>query len=181
MFTTLGGTMAILAAAVVTAWFSLASQGAGGRSPYIGTLMAGELAMFLTAAAVVQAAAADGAAPGPAPAHLGVPVRARGGDVLPVHRAGDPGHRACARLVAVAVPAPGDRVPCPRRASSMYRGEHHPTDMLASLLFAALWVPAATLLIRPNSAAGAGPGQSTSSDSASMRAASSAAVAGRAA
>ena len=32
----------------------------------------------------------------------------------------------------------------------MYRGEHHPTDILASLLFAALWLTAATLLIKPN-------------------------------
>jgi undecaprenyl-diphosphatase len=33
----------------------------------------------------------------------------------------------------------------------MYRGEHHPTDILASVLFAALWLTAATLLIKPNS------------------------------
>jgi undecaprenyl-diphosphatase len=31
----------------------------------------------------------------------------------------------------------------------MYRGEHHPTDILASLLFAALWLTATTMLIRP--------------------------------
>ena len=34
--------------------------------------------------------------------------------------------------------------------SRMYRGEHHPTDILGSLLFAALWLTAATVLIRPN-------------------------------
>ena len=34
--------------------------------------------------------------------------------------------------------------------SRMYRGEHHPTDILASLLFAALWLTATTLLIKPN-------------------------------
>jgi undecaprenyl-diphosphatase len=33
----------------------------------------------------------------------------------------------------------------------MYRGEHHPTDVLGSLLFAALWLTAATVLVRPNS------------------------------
>jgi membrane-associated phospholipid phosphatase len=33
----------------------------------------------------------------------------------------------------------------------MYRGEHHPTDILASLLFAALWLTATTRLIQPNS------------------------------
>ena len=32
----------------------------------------------------------------------------------------------------------------------MYRGEHHPTDILASVLFAALWLTATTGLIKPN-------------------------------
>jgi membrane-associated phospholipid phosphatase len=32
----------------------------------------------------------------------------------------------------------------------MYRGEHHPTDILASLLFAALWLTATMMLIKPN-------------------------------
>ena len=34
----------------------------------------------------------------------------------------------------------------------MYRGEHHPTDILASLLFSALWLTATVLLIKPNGA-----------------------------
>jgi undecaprenyl-diphosphatase len=34
--------------------------------------------------------------------------------------------------------------------SRMYRGEHHPTDILASLLFAGLWLTATTMLIKPN-------------------------------
>ena len=34
--------------------------------------------------------------------------------------------------------------------SRLYRGEHHPTDILASLLFAALWLTATTVLIKPN-------------------------------
>jgi undecaprenyl-diphosphatase len=33
----------------------------------------------------------------------------------------------------------------------MYRGEHHPTDILASVLFAGLWLTAVTSLIKPNS------------------------------
>ena len=33
----------------------------------------------------------------------------------------------------------------------LYRGEHHPTDILASVLFAALWLTTATMLIKPNS------------------------------
>jgi undecaprenyl-diphosphatase len=32
----------------------------------------------------------------------------------------------------------------------LYRGEHHPTDILGSLLFAGLWLTAATMLIKPN-------------------------------
>jgi undecaprenyl-diphosphatase len=32
----------------------------------------------------------------------------------------------------------------------MYRGEHHPTDILGSLVFAALWLTAATMLIKPS-------------------------------
>jgi undecaprenyl-diphosphatase len=32
----------------------------------------------------------------------------------------------------------------------MYRGEHHPTDILASVLFAALWLTATTVLVKPN-------------------------------
>jgi hypothetical protein len=34
----------------------------------------------------------------------------------------------------------------------MYRGEHHPTDILASVLFSALWLTATALLIKPNGA-----------------------------
>src|SRR5258708_6704010 len=34
--------------------------------------------------------------------------------------------------------------------SRIYRGEHHPTDILGSLLFSALWLTATTLLIKPN-------------------------------
>jgi undecaprenyl-diphosphatase len=34
--------------------------------------------------------------------------------------------------------------------SRMYRGEHHPTDVLGSLIFTALWLTATTLLIKPN-------------------------------
>src|SRR5256885_4283392 len=46
---------------------------------------------------------------------------------------------------------PGIAIPCLFPLSRLYRGEHHPTDILGSLLFAALWLTAATLLIRPNS------------------------------
>jgi membrane-associated phospholipid phosphatase len=32
----------------------------------------------------------------------------------------------------------------------MYRGEHHPTDIVGSLIFAARWITATYLLIKPN-------------------------------
>jgi undecaprenyl-diphosphatase len=32
----------------------------------------------------------------------------------------------------------------------IYRGEHHATDILASVLFAALWLTATTMLVKPN-------------------------------
>jgi len=34
--------------------------------------------------------------------------------------------------------------------SRVYRGEHHPTDVLGSLVFSALWLIATGLLIGPN-------------------------------
>jgi membrane-associated phospholipid phosphatase len=34
--------------------------------------------------------------------------------------------------------------------SRIYCGEHHPTDVLASLLFSALWLTATSVLIKPN-------------------------------
>jgi undecaprenyl-diphosphatase len=43
--------------------------------------------------------------------------------------------------------------------SRMYRGEHHPTDILGSLLFAALWLTATTMLIKPNENAFDRPGR----------------------
>jgi membrane-associated phospholipid phosphatase len=36
--------------------------------------------------------------------------------------------------------------------SRLYRGEHHPTDILGSLIFAALWLTATCWLIKPNAA-----------------------------
>jgi undecaprenyl-diphosphatase len=38
----------------------------------------------------------------------------------------------------------------------MYRGEHHPTDIVGSMIFAALWLTATTLLIKPNAQPAAG-------------------------
>ena len=181
VFTTLGGTIAILAVAALTCLVFLGITRRWRPVAYVGTLMIGELAMFLAAAAVVKR-------PRPPVPHLD--------QHLPTS-AYPSGHEAatCCLYAGLAILVighsrgwwrwlfllPAVAFPVLVAASRMYRGEHHPTDVLASLLFAALWVPAATLLIRPDSAAGAGPGHRTSSDKASMLAARSAAVAGRAA
>jgi membrane-associated phospholipid phosphatase len=37
--------------------------------------------------------------------------------------------------------------------SRMYRGEHHPTDVLGSLVFSGLWLSATYLLIKPDETA----------------------------
>ena len=181
IFTTLGGTIAILAVAALSCLVFLGITRRWRPVAFVATLMLGELAMFLTAAAVVRRAR-------PAVSHLD--------HHLPTS-AYPSGHEAatCCLYAGLAILVighargwwrwlfllPAVAFPVLVAASRMYRGEHHPSDVLASVLFAALWVPAATLLIRPNSRAGAGPPHSTSSDRASMLAARSAAVAGRAA
>ena len=57
--------------------------------------------------------------------------------------------------------------------SRMYRGEHHPTDILGSLLFAALWLTAVTVLIKPRAPgaprAGRRAGQPGSGEPAELR------------
>jgi undecaprenyl-diphosphatase len=34
--------------------------------------------------------------------------------------------------------------------SRMYRGEHHPTDILGSILFSVLWLTAVSVLVKPS-------------------------------
>jgi undecaprenyl-diphosphatase len=180
IFTTLGGTLAISAVVALTCLVFLGITRRWRPVIYLAALMLGELAMFVTAADVVNR-------PRPPVTHLD--------NRLPTS-AYPSGHVAatCCVYIGLAILVighargwwrwllllPAVALPILVAASRMYRGEHHPTDVLASVLFAALWVPAATLLVRPDSAV-RGPDQSTSSDSASMLAARSAAVAGRAA
>jgi undecaprenyl-diphosphatase len=116
---------------------------------YIVTLMAGELALFLTAAAIVHR-------PRPAVPHLD--------HRLPTS-AYPSGHEAatCCLYIGLAVlvigsargwwrwlfMAPAIAFPVLVALSRMYRGEHHPTDIAASLVFAALWIPVVAQLIKP--------------------------------
>ena len=108
VFSTLGATQAILIVALTTCVVFLAVTRHWRPVLFIATVMAGELAAFLIAAAVVKRTRRS-SAPRPRPADLGLPVRARGGHLLPLCRGGDSGHRPRPRLVAVAVPHPGDR------------------------------------------------------------------------
>jgi len=149
VFTTLGATQAILVVSLATCVVFLALTRRWRPVIYLATVMFGELAAFLTAAAVVKR-------PRPGVSHLD--------QHLPTS-AYPSGHEAatCCLYVALAILVighvrgwwrwlfliPAIAMPVLVAVSRMYRGEHHPTDILGSLLFAALWLTAVTLLIRP--------------------------------
>ena len=151
VFSTLGATQAILLVALTTCVVFLAVTRHWRPVIFIATVMAGELAAFLTAAAVVKRIRPD---------------VSRLDHALPTS-AYPSGHEAatCCLYVAVAILVIGHArgwwrwlflvpaivMPVAVAISRMYRGEHHPTDILGSLLFSALWLTAAYLLIRPNS------------------------------
>jgi undecaprenyl-diphosphatase len=146
----LGGTWAILIVSLAACVVFLAVTRHWRPVIYLATLMAGELAAFLAAAAVVRR-------PRPDVTHLD--------HHLPTS-AYPSGHVAatCCLYGAVAILVighargwwrwlfliPAVAMPVLVAIARMYRGEHHPTDILGSLLFSALWLTAATLLIRPN-------------------------------
>jgi len=150
IFTTLGATQAILIVSLVTCVVFLAVTRRWRPVVFIAVVMAGELAAFLTAAAVVRR-------PRPDVTHLD--------QHLPTS-AYPSGHEAatCCLYIALAILVighargwwrwlfliPAAAMPVLVGLSRMYRGEHHPTDILGSLLFSALWLIAATALIRPN-------------------------------
>jgi undecaprenyl-diphosphatase len=149
VFTTLGATQAILIVSLATCVVFLAVTRRWRPVIYLFAVMFGELAAFLTTAAVVKR-------PRPGVSHLD--------QHLPTS-AYPSGHEAatCCLYVAMAILVighargwwrwlfliPAIAMPVLVAVSRMYRGEHHPTDILGSLLFAALWLTAVTLLIRP--------------------------------
>ena len=160
IFTTLGGTVAIVTAAALICLVFVGITRRWRPAVFIATLMIGELALFLTAAAVVKR-------PRPNITHLD--------HHLPTS-AYPSGHMAatCCLYIGLAVLViglargrwrwlfliPAILLPVLVAASRMYRGEHHPTDVLASLLFAALWIPVVFILLRPTGVApvSTGPG-----------------------
>ena len=150
VFTTLGATEAILIVALATCVVFLAVTRHWRPVIFIGVVMFGELAAFLTAAAVVKR-------PRPDVSHLD--------QHLPTS-AYPSGHEAatCCLYIAIAILVighargwwrwlflvPAVAMPVLVALSRMYRGEHHPTDILGSLVFAALWLTATSVLIKPN-------------------------------
>jgi undecaprenyl-diphosphatase len=150
IFTTLGATQAILIVGLATCVVFLAVTRHWRPVIFVATVMFGELGAFLAAAAVVKR-------PRPTVTQLD--------QHLPTS-AYPSGHEAatCCLYVAVAILVighargwwrwlfliPAIAMPVLVALSRMYRGEHHPTDILGSLLFAGLWLTATTLLIKPN-------------------------------
>jgi undecaprenyl-diphosphatase len=158
IFTTLGASQAILIVALATCVVFLAVTRHWRPVIFVATVMFGELAAFLAAAAVVRR-------PRPDVTHLD--------QHLPTS-AYPSGHEAatCCLYVAMAILVighargwwrwlfliPAIAMPVLVALSRMYRGEHHPTDILGSLLFSALWLTATTLLIKPNAHGQPAPG-----------------------
>jgi undecaprenyl-diphosphatase len=152
IFSTLGATQAILIAALAACVVFLAVTRRWRPVVFIAALMLGELATFLVAAAVVKR-------PRPDVTQLD--------QHLPTS-AYPSGHEAatCCLYIGIAILVighargwwrwlflvPAIAMPVLVAASRLYRGEHHPTDLLGSLLFAALWLTASSVLIKPNRA-----------------------------
>jgi undecaprenyl-diphosphatase len=146
----LGATQDILIVSVVTCAVFLAVTRRWRPVIFLAVVMFGELAAFLTIAAVVRR-------PRPDVSHL---------DTNLPTSAFPSGHVAATMClyVAIAILVIGHArgwwrylflisaivMPIMITAARLYRGEHHPTDILGSLLFAALWLTAATMLIKPN-------------------------------
>ncbi|MFI5083267.1 MAG: phosphatase PAP2 family protein, partial [Streptosporangiales bacterium] len=147
---TLGATQAILIVALATCVVFLAVTRRWRPVVFIATVMFGELGAFLTAAAVVRRPR-----PGVTQLDQHLPTSAY-----------PSGHEAatCCLYIAIAILVighahgwwrwlflvPAIAMPVLVAISRMYRGEHHPTDILASLLFAALWLTATSALIKPS-------------------------------
>ena len=156
IFSTLGATQAILIVGVATCVVFLAVTRHWRPVVFVAAAMFGELGAFLAAAAVVKR-------PRPDVTHL---------DTHLPTSAFPSGHDAATACLYVAIAIlvighargwwrylfliPAIVMPVMVAWSRMYRGEHHPTDILGSLLFCALWLTAATLLIKPDADGRAG-------------------------
>ena len=150
IFTTAGGTVGILSAGIAICVVFIAVTRHWRPVIYLAVLMAGELGAFLIAADVVRR-------PRPDATHLDGKLPT--GSYPSGHTAA-----ACCLYIGLAILVighargwwrwlflvPAIAMPVLVAISRMYRGEHHPTDVLGSLLFAALWLTATYALIKPN-------------------------------
>ena len=155
IFTTLGGATGIVVAALLASVVFLAITRRWRPVIYVGTLLAGEITSFLAAAAIVKR-------PRPPVPHLD--------QHLPTSSYPS-GHTAatCCLYAGIAILViglargwwrwlfliPAIAMPVLVAISRIYRGEHHPTDVVGGMLFAALWLTAVTLFLKPS----AGPRQ----------------------
>ncbi len=163
IFTRIGSTDYILAAACVAAIVILAIVRRWRPAAFLATVMVGELGVFLISADVIMR-------PRPMVPHLD--------GHAPPTSSYPSGHTAATSCLYIAIAIlviglakgwwrwlfliPAIALPVLVATSRMYRGEHHPTDVLGSLILAALWLTATTRLIRP--AAVPAPGQSRQAD-----------------
>ena len=146
----LGATQDILIVSVVACVVFLAVTRRWRPAVFLAVVMFGELGAFLVVEVIVKR-------PRPAVPHLdsGLPTSA-----FPS------GHMAATTCLYVGIAIlvighargwwrylfliPAVVMPVTIALARMYRGEHHPTDILASVLFAGLWLTAATMLVKPN-------------------------------
>jgi len=149
-FTRLGSTVYILMVAVVAVIVVLAITRRWRPIAFLAAVMVGEIGVFILAAYVIMR-------PRPFVKHLD-------GHAPPTssYPSGHTAATACL-YVAIAVLAiglakgwwrwlflvPAISFPLLVAVSRVYRGEHHPTDVLASLLLCGLWLTVTTRLIRP--------------------------------
>jgi undecaprenyl-diphosphatase len=145
----LGATQDILIVSAATCVVFLAVTRRWRPVIFLAVVMLGELAAFLTIAAMVKR-------PRPDVPHLD--------SKLPTS-AFPSGHMAATTCLYVGIAIlvigyargwwrylfliPAIVMPAMIAVARMYRGEHHPTDILGSLLFAALWLTATSMLIKP--------------------------------
>jgi undecaprenyl-diphosphatase len=146
----LGATQDILIVSVVACVVFLAVTRRWRPVIFLAVVMFGELAAFLAIAAIVRR-------PRPDVPHL---------DTNLPTSAFPSGHMAATTCLYVGIAIlvighargwwrylfliPATVMPVMIAVARMYRGEHHPTDILGSLLFAALWLTATTMLVKPN-------------------------------
>lgn len=146
----LGATQDILIVSVATCVVFIAITRRWRPVIFLAVVMLGELAAFLTVAAIVKR-------PRPQVPHLD--------SRLPTS-AFPSGHMAATTCLYAAIAilvignargwwrhlflVPAIVMPVMIAMARLYRGEHHPTDILASLLFAAAWLAATTILIKPD-------------------------------